>query len=240
MTSNLGEVWVSNIRKKAGAAGVDNVINTRRGFGYYVEQALVVNSIQGKLTVYIIAGTMIVLVAIGLTIDAQLSRQLDNEFNRRLLAKAMTMVTLTEQDNGIVGKFAGQIEEKVLRFRNEVPPGVAVMTDKDKLKLILINIICNAITYSPGGSEIAIQATQIYSDVGLNVSNDTVDLDENDMSMMFERFWRKEQVRTGGNHAGLGLSLVKAPAELLNLKVKPMRDAGSRFTLSLSGLDHAV
>lgn len=137
---------------------------------------------------------------------------------------------------GIVAKFSDQIEEKALRFRNKVPPGVAVMTDKDKLKLILINIIYNAISYSPEGSEIAIQATQVNSHVELNVSNDTVDLDENDVSMMFERFWRKQQVRTGSNHAGLGLSLVKALAELLNLKVRPMLDAGSRFTLSLSGL----
>lgn len=37
VTSNVVEVWVSNIRKKAGAAGAGDVIHTRRGFGYYVE-----------------------------------------------------------------------------------------------------------------------------------------------------------------------------------------------------------
>ena len=37
VTSNVVEVWVSNIRKKAGAAGAGDVIRTRRGFGYYVE-----------------------------------------------------------------------------------------------------------------------------------------------------------------------------------------------------------
>jgi signal transduction histidine kinase len=147
---------------------------------------------------------------------------------------------LTLLVDGIVDKFSGQIEEKELRFRNDVPRGVEVTTDKDKLKLILINIIYNAITYSPEGSEIGVQATQINSHVELNVSNDTVDLNQSDVSMMFERFWRKEQVRTGSNHAGLGLSLVKALAELLNLKVRPALDAGSRFTLSLSGLNPAT
>lgn len=141
---------------------------------------------------------------------------------------------------GIAEKFSEQIKEKELRFRNDVPAGVEVITDKDKLKLILINIIYNAITYSPAESEISIQARQINSHVELNVSNDTVDLNQNDVSMMFERFWRKEQVRTGSNHAGLGLALVKALAELLNLKVRPMLDAGSRFTLSLSGLSSAL
>ena len=67
--------------------------------------------------------------------------------------------------DGIVEKFSGQIGEKALRFRNDVPGGVAVITDKDKLKLILINIIYNAITYSPEGSEIGIQATQVNSHV---------------------------------------------------------------------------
>ncbi len=60
------------------------------------------NSIQGRLTVYIIAGTAMVLFVVGIIIDAQLSRQLEAEFNRSLLAKAMTMVTLTEQDHGVV------------------------------------------------------------------------------------------------------------------------------------------
>jgi len=54
--------------------------------------------------------------------------------------------------------------------------------------------------------------------------------------MMFERFWRKDQVRTTESHAGLGLSLVKALAELLNLKIKPTMDDGSHFALFLSGL----
>ena len=58
--------------------------------------------------------------------------------------------------------------------------------------------------------------------------------------MMFERFWRKDQVRTTGNHAGLDLSLVKTLADLLNLKIKPSLRDGSRFTLSLSGLMPAM
>lgn len=37
VTSNVVEVWVSNIRKKAGAVGAGDIIRTRRGFGYYVE-----------------------------------------------------------------------------------------------------------------------------------------------------------------------------------------------------------
>lgn len=37
VTSNVVEVWVSNIRKKASAVGAGDIIRTRRGFGYYVE-----------------------------------------------------------------------------------------------------------------------------------------------------------------------------------------------------------
>jgi len=44
----------------------------------------------------------VLLLAVGMAIDSELSQQLEREFDRSLLAKAMTMVALTEQDEGEV------------------------------------------------------------------------------------------------------------------------------------------
>lgn len=140
----------------------------------------------------------------------------------------------------ICEKLEEQVKEKKIRLDNRITRTLNIMTDKDKLKLILINIIYNAIAYSPSGSVVVIDAPDSDSRVELAISNEAVDLSDQDLSMMFERFWRKDQVRTTGSHAGLGLSLVKALADLLNLEIKPSLHDGSRFTLSLSGLVPAM
>lgn len=51
---------------------------------------------------------------------------------------------------------------------------------------------------------------------------------------MFERFWRKDEARTDGRHAGLGLSLVQALADTLSLKVSSVLDKSRRFSIMLS------
>jgi signal transduction histidine kinase len=147
---------------------------------------------------------------------------------------------LAELIDTICVKLQEQVKEKKIRLDNRITRTLHVMTDKDKLKLILINIIYNAVAYSPSGSVVVIDAPDSDSFVELAVSNEAVGLSDQDLSMMFERFWRQDQVRTTGNHAGLGLSLVKALADLLNLEIKPSLHDGSRFTLSLSGLVPAM
>lgn len=143
---------------------------------------------------------------------------------------------LTELVDGIWKRFGAEVTQREISLDNRLKPGLMVQSDKDKLKLILINVLYNAVSYSPTNSEIVIEANKIESELEIAVSNKAVNLSESDLPMMFERFWRKDQVRAEGNHAGLGLSLVKALAEILNLRIKALLDAGHRFTLSLSGL----
>jgi two-component system sensor histidine kinase QseC len=136
----------------------------------------------------------------------------------------------------ICKKFRQNSSERRISLDNRITGVLYATTDKDKLKLILTNIIFNAVSYSPSDSSVVIEALREGEDVELIVSNETVDLCEKDVQMMFERFWRKDQVRSEDNHAGLGLSLVKALADLLKIRISPTLDADSRLTLSLSGL----
>ena len=41
-----------------------------------------------------------------------------------------------------------------------------------------------------------------------------------DLAVMFDRFWRKDEARTGGRNVGLGLALVRAMADLLAIEVE--------------------
>ncbi len=140
----------------------------------------------------------------------------------------------------LVGKIWKQVirdaDAKQIVLDNKIRPGLQIQTDKNKLVLILANLFTNSISYSPQGSTIFVNTEEREGRIHFSVSNQTMDLTENDISLMFERFWRKEQVNQEGHHAGLGLALVKALAELLNLKISSKLDGHGRLTMIMQGL----
>ena len=143
---------------------------------------------------------------------------------------------LAELLDCVCARFEEQVRENGVFIDNRVARTLHVNTDKDKLKLILMNLVLNAVSYSPAGSAIIIESQDHGGELGLTVSNQAIDLSEEDVGQMFERFWRKDQARSEGSHAGLGLSLVKALSDLLKLRIRPALERGSRFSLSLHGL----
>lgn len=151
----------------------------------------------------------------------------------------MESANLSRLVDDIWHRLENDAAEKGIDLQNSVAHNVNVQTDKDKLRLILINILSNAIKYSPNDTTITVDATEADGAIKLSVTNVAIDLSEQDLKVMFERFWRKDQSRSGAGHAGLGLSLVKALSEVLNLNIKSLLGKGSRFTVSLSGLTTA-
>ena len=75
----------------------------------------------------------------------------------------------------------------------------------------------------PSGTYLAL----VVQDTGQGIASE-------ELPYIFDRFWRKDAARTGGNHAGLGLSLVKALADILNVRIRALLESGERFTMSLS------
>ncbi len=133
-------------------------------------------------------------------------------------------------------RLASQANGKRVLLDNRVRGDLLVRSDADKLGLILTNLFSNAVSYSPDESAVVVEVEEGAGGSRLAVSNPTLDLDEQDLPLMFERFWRKDTARTGGRHAGLGLSLVEALAELLSIKVSSVLDNSRRFTITLSEL----
>ncbi len=133
-------------------------------------------------------------------------------------------------------RLTSQANGKQVQLDNRVRDDLKVRSDEDKLMLILTNLFSNAVCYSPDHSVIVVAVEESMGGARLAVSNPTVDLAEQDLPLMFERFWRKDEARAGGRHAGLGLSLVKALAGILSIKISSVLDKSRRFTIMLSEL----
>lgn len=87
-----------------------------------------------------------------------------------------------------------------------------VLTDPVLWSAILQNLIDNAVSHAPTGSPVSIEIGQGR----LVVTNPAPELSESDLPHLFEQFWRKDPARGDDGHTGLGLSIVRASARLLD------------------------
>ncbi len=104
-----------------------------------------------------------------------------------------------------------------------------VTLDKQLLKNICINLIGNAIKYSPEGKTIEF-TTEVNSEVKISVKDSGIGIPEADKQHMFERFFRAQNV-TAIQGTGLGLNIVNRYVKLMNGKIEFMskENVGSEF-----------
>mgnify|MGYP001602185362 FL=1 len=106
-------------------------------------------------------------------------------------------------------------------------PSATVPADAVMLRSILDNLFDNAADHAPDNSEVRI--TGDFSALGyiLQIANPAVALDRRDAERIFDRFWRKEAARTGGEHTGLGLNLARMFAATMGWSLTAkVEDAG--------------
>ena len=113
---------------------------------------------------------------------------------------------------------------------------VIILADPVLLRSILGNLFENAVEYCPAGGAIVVGSSETSDGISLSITNPAPDLSEEDVSRLFERFWRKEKARSGGRHAGLGLSITRAFTHVLGAEITPHLDSAGMLTLTVSGL----
>jgi signal transduction histidine kinase len=100
-------------------------------------------------------------------------------------------------------------EEKRINLKRPSGAAVVVAGDRDRLKQILVNLIDNAIKYTPDGGRVAVE-TGIDGDMGfITVEDSGIGIDPTHHDRVFDRFYRVTPDR-GDMGAGLGLAIVKS------------------------------
>ena len=168
-------------------------------------------------------------------LDEDYDKETQNRFlsviasEARRMAKLVTdLLTLSRYDSNKIkrentqfdlGELAKGCQEK-LRFEIEkkkhnvecfvtanVPP---VEADKDGIERVILNILSNAIKYTPENGTIKVYVGFVYNDAYIKVIDNGIGIPEKDLSRIFERFYRVDKARSrelGGT--GLGLSIAQ-------------------------------
>ncbi len=120
-----------------------------------------------------------------------------------------------------------------LRLADNLP---IVCVDRDKVEQVLINLVSNAIKYSPDGGVVTIQAEVRGDMLAVSVSDQGIGISEEDQTRLFQRYQRVGGSRSQSiRGTGLGLYLSKGFVESHGgtLTVESTPGAGSTFTFTL-------
>jgi signal transduction histidine kinase len=124
---------------------------------------------------------------------------------------------------------AERAQERRVTLRWEIAPPVLASADEEQMRMVLGNVLDNAVSYTPVGGEIVLELAIRAGRACLTVANPT-DGTLTDASEVFQPFWRGDAARTAGLHCGLGLSLVQRLVLLAGGTASAQAAAG-RFTL---------
>lgn len=112
-----------------------------------------------------------------------------------------------------------------------------VYADPGRISQVFVNLIHNAIKFTPNGGKIHLTAWQDGSRVVFKVSDNGVGIPAKDLGRIFERFYKADRARAGGG-TGLGLSICKHIVDAHNgqIWVESEENVGSDFYFALPSL----
>jgi two-component system phosphate regulon sensor histidine kinase PhoR len=145
----------------------------------------------------------------------------------------------SEVAEDVVASFAGLATRKDISLRVEDRGAPAVVTDPERLRRILENLVDNSVKYTPDGGGIAITISGgPNGSARIEVADNGPGIAPEHQARIFERFYRVDKARSrelGGT--GLGLSIVRHLAEGMGASVSVDSEPGrgSRFTVALPG-----
>ncbi|WFD09138.1 HAMP domain-containing sensor histidine kinase [Tepidibacter hydrothermalis] len=114
---------------------------------------------------------------------------------------------------------------------------IELKANKDYIKQVLLNLIDNAIKYTPENGEVSVFVNQKKDEIKISVKDTGMGIPQSDIPRIFERFYRVDKARSkkiGGT--GLGLAIVKHIIISMgaDISVKSALNRGTEFTVTIN------
>ena len=174
----------------------------------------------------------------------RLSRLVDDlQELSRVEAKAYSLdirsVAVSNLVQTTVKRLSPQARDKRIKLQSNLPADLPlIQADEDRITQVLVNLVANAIQYTPEGGEVIISAARQADDVLVSVKDSGIGIPPEHIANLFTRFYRvdKSRSRTAGGGSGIGLTLAKHLVEAHGGRIwaeSKGEGQGSTFTFSL-------
>jgi histidine kinase len=161
----------------------------------------------------------------------------------RVEAKAYSLdirsVAVSNLVQTTVKRLRPQAIAKRIDLYSDVPAGLPpLQADEDRITQVLVNLVANAIQYTPDGGDVTISAARQADEIHLSVKDTGVGIPPEHLAHLFTRFYRvdKSRSRNAGGGSGIGLTIAKHLIEAHGGHIWAESQGGgqgSTFTFSL-------
>ncbi|GCE18609.1 sensor histidine kinase [Dictyobacter kobayashii] len=173
---------------------------------------------------------------LGVLVEDLLSLARNDSHELRLQIDTIDAGAVIEEVYQIMMPLARR-ERKISLIR-EIPPQLpAISADRQRLIQVVLNLVRNAITYTPDGGIVAISLQQTETQyITLSVADTGIGISQEEQQHIFERFYRTDASRTRSSGGfGLGLAIVQDFIQAMGgtISVESTPGVGSTFHLQL-------
>lgn len=110
-----------------------------------------------------------------------------------------------------------------------------VYADREKMEQVIINLLQNAVNFSTAGEQIVIDLKSRGDKVHFKITDTGSGIKEEDISRIWERFYKADVARTDRSGTGIGLAIVKQITTLhgFDVKVTSSSEKGTTFEITM-------
>jgi signal transduction histidine kinase len=145
-------------------------------------------------------------------------------------------VAIVEIAHGVMRAMEPLAAKKAIRLKADLAAAGQVQADAGKLRQMLLNLVSNAVKFTPEGGHVTIGAQRLADTVEISVSDTGIGIAQSEFEHLFEEFRQIDSDIAREHHGtGLGLALTKRFVELHGGQISVASEVGkgSVFTLSL-------
>src|SRR5918995_6771533 len=139
--------------------------------------------------------------------------------------------------HGVANAVKKTAQDRAIGIKVMIDPSIGtIVGDSDKLERILLNLLFNAIKFTPAGGSIEIAVTRAERELLLVISDTGAGISQEQLPFIFDRFWQADTSAQRKNQGlGIGLALVRELVEIQGGQVSVSSELGkgTRFTIRL-------
>lgn len=143
---------------------------------------------------------------------------------------------LTKQLQMIIAKLEPQLSSKQIAI-SIIPDDdhMHVVADRNRMEQVFVNLLQNGIQFSPSDSEIRIRLMRQTDTVEVNIEDQGQGINEEQLTYIWQRFYKTDKARTNKAGIGIGLSIVKSIMQLhqIEIRVESREGEGTTFSFQL-------
>jgi two-component system phosphate regulon sensor histidine kinase PhoR len=162
-----------------------------------------------------------------------------------MIESGQSIVRMVELDlrplvEDAVDRMEDQASQKDIRIVFDVPKKLRVWGDWDLVRRVIVNLLHNAIKWSPKGSKVTVSTSITDEDVTIQVVDEGPGVPDDQVERIFERFYQVNSSRSGGEGTGLGLAICKHIVEAHGGKIWAVGQSqtkGGKFIFTLGRVE---